>query len=840
MQDHIILLEKFKNIFSTNSLIFFLIFLSFHTNAKSGLQFQFGDRVSIFAEKKFVKNNGKYFEAVGNVVVISGKDTLYGESASFDMEKGIVEIEGNVRFINKDLTIYGASIHFNATAGTMKMKNARVITSDFTIVAKTLKKNSDTNYFATEAEFTTCKDCVESWTIFGKEIDLTIGAYVTIKHGMVKIKGVNALYIPYIALPVKSQRETGLLFPRFVSILPEGIGFQQPFFWAMSDDKDMTITPSFWASRGFGTDYEYRQAFGEKKWVELNSRMINDGIFHPDRTKDELEGQTTSDTTYMRHFTELESHMQWSNNITQHFRFTGMKDLEFITDQNQYMETKLDGTETGLATFIEGRSYYFNLGTEVNYKRNVLYDNVENFDDSYVQILPKMYMNTVPFTIYQSSIPGLQNITLGMDTDYTVFKQMESSELDSNEVDSGNILRNAKRLNAQPYLKWSLFTLGPFNMKTKYRYDYQEYKFFDDIQDDFQKDSGVVTTEFSFLMDRVFGLAYEENIPMKLVDKKSLEEKQFIKSGRAPVIQKKKKSNLVGGIPEFEKSLTEENFLYIRNSYRHSQEFKLLHHKIVDSQTNGNELFETQIQSNIGQFDYIDAIREQEFSIGSNENRKQIPLKNTMEFQWNNSIIKKIPRQLNYFNDNRYLRDNFTYQRVGHFNFSQGYVMEEYDLPEEEEFEFEEIDRLTRLFIDTGYRTSTWNFRLKEYYFHKNSNQILNTSIEKKFNYISVFTRYSLNTVQENDLKVLGFGFQFRPIDVLGFSTFKEQDITSEKNIRSTYQVDYMPNNNCWILNLNYSQFVSDSRFSFNFVFNFGNESFVQYRNNYFSFDRLK
>ena len=77
-------------------------------------------------------------------------------------------------------------------------------------------------------------------------------------------------------------------------------------------------------------------------------------------------------------------------------------------------------------------------------------------------------------------------------------------------------------------------------------------------------------------------------------------------------------------------------------------------------------------------------------------------------------------------------------------------------------------------------------------------------------------------------------------MDTLGFSALRETDLDASENIRTIYQADIMPNNNCWIFNVNYRKSVVDERYSVNFVFNLGNKEFETFRSNFFSFDRLQ
>jgi len=219
--------------------IIFLVTSNLYS-ANENAQLTLGDKLSVYSDKAYRKNAGKYFEAVGNVVIISQSDTIYGELASLDQETMKVKIEGNVRIITKDMTLYGSHVEYNIATGYANIKNARILAMDFNLVANELIRMNENEYLAKEAEFTTCKDCTESWSVFGKEIYMKVNNYVTIRHGLAKIKGVDILYIPFIVLPIQTKRKTGLLFPKISTRLGEGLAFEQPVFWAIDDSKDAT------------------------------------------------------------------------------------------------------------------------------------------------------------------------------------------------------------------------------------------------------------------------------------------------------------------------------------------------------------------------------------------------------------------------------------------------------------------------------------------------------------------------------------------------------------------------------------------------------------------------
>lgn len=794
-----------------------------NSSAADTPQFTLGDKISVFSDKAYRKNNGRYFEAVGNVVIISQKDTVYGELASLDQETMMVKIEGNVRFITKDMTLYGSHVEYNLATGAATIKNARILTSAFNLVATELIRLNENEYLAEEAEFTTCKDCAESWSVYGKFIKIQVGQYVQIKHGLFKIKGVDVIYIPYLILPILTERKTGLLIPRISSRQGEGLSFEQPFFWAINDHKDMTLSPTFWAERGYGGDFQYRQRFSDMSWFETNNRLVNDTIYEPGKNNEDKSGEE-----FFRYFAELEHHQFWSPDLGSHLRYTGVRDLDMMLSNPQFTDPKVLGSDLGFDGFINWRQDLYSLGSDAHYLRNQLHSDSIEFDRSYVQVMPRLNFNTVPYSILQTKTPFFQHLAVGGDGSFSRFRQVDEND--------ETFIRNADRFSFQPYVMWHLLTWGPVGLKTRYSFDQQSYRFANQDEPGFGKNSGLFRTEISFTMDKIFGLAYEEKIPLKYIsesDLKALREER--KQGLAPIQQSVKENRLVGDIPEFESSLAKENILQVRNSYRHSQEFKFIHHYISSESEYGNKRYLNQIKnSQEGQFDYEDAIRSEEFLFGANTTRTIVPPENTLELQWNNSLIRKTPKAFSYLVDDKYLRDNFNYQKIGYFNVSQGYLLNQ-DEQEEDDFR----KQLTRLMLEAGYSGDRWHINVQEFYFHYENENIFTLNFTRRFEYLNLFSSYNYNSFNSSNLNTLSFGGQVRPTDVLGVAMVKDMDLEAGSNIRTVYSLDIMPHNNCWILNLNYSDRLVESRYSFNVIFNFGDESFERYRNDYFGVKRL-
>ena len=59
-----------------------------------------------------------------------------------------------------------------------------------------------------------------------------VGGYATAQNTTVEILGVPVVWLPWLIFPVKTERETGVLFPHFGLRGDAGLGAGLPLFWA--------------------------------------------------------------------------------------------------------------------------------------------------------------------------------------------------------------------------------------------------------------------------------------------------------------------------------------------------------------------------------------------------------------------------------------------------------------------------------------------------------------------------------------------------------------------------------------------------------------------------------
>lgn len=756
--------------------------------ARETFEFNLGQKINILSDKAFRKTRENEFEAVGNVVITHMKNSIYGEKARINFTTGDTEVEGNVRYISPGMTLYGTKLKYNFLTREIDLSNARMLSDNYVLIGKRILQTTNQLIYADDAEYTTCKDCPESWSIFGKKVTVNVGQYVQIKHAFIKVNGVVVMYFPYIVFPVKTKRESGLLFPSLGFSGGEGFKYQQPIYWAIGDYTDLTATPTSFGNRGTGGDLQFRHNFSEKTWLETNSLFLSDRIYEPYKPSKERSG-----TKYYRYFSNLEQHSIYRHYLNQHLYLNNSSDLDMKRDFDTFTSTKIKGTEIGAGGFVEARNSYFDVSTEGYYNNNLLINNPKDFDNQYVQILPKITIASVPLNLFDK-------ISTGFSSDYTIFKQ--------NKIENTGPIRNARRLNIAPYAKWQIGNIGPVYFSHQTKWDYQNYYFPNEKNSQyFSKRGFVFETEMKVELEKIFGIAYEDRAPIISSD-----------------IKTQNDSTLIGSLPNIKPSLGVQSEVIANHSYRHAQELKLKHYYLSSQQSQGNAQFKNQIQDDVGQFDYVDAIRSKEYLSNQVTSQDSLPLSNTIEFQWNNALIRKSAKIFNPFIDGRYLKDNFSYENISYLDVSQGV---DFNLPSVAFYQ-----RLTRLYINTGATIDRLSFAAQEFYFHQHGEHKFTTTANYNFDRGAVggtFTYNSFNSLNTPITKYAGVNYSFNINDLILWKHAFDYDMQNKIWSKSVYSILYSPLNHCWKFEFNYSKDLIEKKIGLLFYINYNENNFTPF-----------
>jgi len=269
---------------------FIILVLIFSLHASYGFA-AYKSYFEITAQKIEVFHKPKLVIAKGDVVIDSKDLIILAKEARYEVETEYL--------ILKNFKIF--DLQKNATAegdrGFLDLRNEEIWADkvfiffkkeSIRIKAEDFHKNALNEYFAKKALVTTCEfDCENEkdfppWSLEVENFILTQEGVSSGDATKFKIKKVpigvipKAVYLPKANIPILLPRKTGFLTPRFSQGSRLGFGLQIPFFLALTDQIDFTISPFYFTKRGMLMDIENQFRFEEEFKGLIKFRYIND------------------------------------------------------------------------------------------------------------------------------------------------------------------------------------------------------------------------------------------------------------------------------------------------------------------------------------------------------------------------------------------------------------------------------------------------------------------------------------------------------------------------------------------------------------------------------------
>ncbi len=211
---------------------------------------------------EYFKEEDKYV-ATGNVKIEKEGAILNADKVILYQKTSDAEATGRVVYEDGETLINTERAELNLDTKTGKLYNALIFfkKGNYWINGENVRKIKEDHYYADTAIFTTCDSEPSSepdWCFKGSNVDVIVGKKFTASNVTYRVKGLPVLYSPYMWAPVKTERETGFLFPVIGNSTTKGFQFSPTFFWAIDENKDATFYLDYYSKRGIGKGIEYR------------------------------------------------------------------------------------------------------------------------------------------------------------------------------------------------------------------------------------------------------------------------------------------------------------------------------------------------------------------------------------------------------------------------------------------------------------------------------------------------------------------------------------------------------------------------------------------------------
>jgi len=320
---------KNKKLFYSSIFIFFFIFLNEKSISKDFFEIEakevrYENKNSLIiaeGQARAINQSGKKISAnkilyykkdnliktEGNSKYTDNLNILQSDKLTYDTITKKFNAKGNVIFTDeKKNKFYFDSFVFNESSQIGEGVNIKLEAADGSYL-QSKKGYFDKNKNIIKlynGQFTTCinlhnkkNEFCPTWSLnSGKIIHDKNKKRIIHKNALFKLKKIPVFYTPYVSHPDPSiKRQSGFLPPLIKTLSSVGRTIQLPYFWAISNDKDITITPIYYFNEHSLIKTSYRQALkngvlniengyskGYKKFNKLNRTKGSRNYFFSD------------------------------------------------------------------------------------------------------------------------------------------------------------------------------------------------------------------------------------------------------------------------------------------------------------------------------------------------------------------------------------------------------------------------------------------------------------------------------------------------------------------------------------------------------------------------------
>jgi LPS-assembly protein len=350
---------------------------------------------------------------------------------SYDIDKQFIEAKGNVSITSGDDKLTAEDARIDLTKETGLFEQAVITREDHALhlEGKKIEKTGLNTYRIEDGWVITCKleeGRTPPWKFSSAETDVKQGGYAVLKHARFHVNDIPILYLPYMVVPVKDTRQTGLLFPEISNSSRDGFGFSIPFFVNLSESTDFTLYPEYYSERGFMPGAEFRYVLDDRNKGKFMGSYLDDDLSDPDETAyyaDTNFTHTNSERYWLRGKVDHEFENNWISRL----------DFDVVSDRDYLEEFRsgITGFNASQKSFLETFGRGFENHTEDKRKNTLKFLRSWTGSSLVVDFLAINDVRTIessptplwelPSAEYSGAVPLPGNFTFDWDTDYVNF-----------------------------------------------------------------------------------------------------------------------------------------------------------------------------------------------------------------------------------------------------------------------------------------------------------------------------------------------------------------------------------------------------------------------------------
>lgn len=455
--------------------LFLLVFASesFSQGTTDGIIFD-AENAMIQTDKK----KGQSIVLENKVQIIYEGRFLSCDKASINSQLSQIICEGNVRLIGPDVQMECEKLTVDYKTNTGEIENGFVQVGQVVFQGALIKKIGEYEYETVQGTYTACTNCPAFWSFKGSKVDAEIGGYAYISNALIYFGKLPFFWFPYMIVPLKSERQTGLLFPSFGYSSTGGFKINQSLFWAMDDSYDSTWTVKHYGLRGTKGLLNARYILSETSKGELNYAFMKDKVFSQ---SSEMAPYNKDNRTLGRWFIQYEHYYDLPHGFIQRAHINSVSDTLYPRDFKDEVLGRGDSSlENRVSLTKNTEDWHWSL--ESAYYKSLLVENpLENNSDA-VHRFPEMNLALAPTRILNTNFMFQFHANyLNLSRDNISYDNLDADKNhlppDGTFDSSTDIIRTGQRFDLEPEVSFPINIGTGFSLLPSVSFRQTQYRF---------------------------------------------------------------------------------------------------------------------------------------------------------------------------------------------------------------------------------------------------------------------------------------------------------------------------------------------------------------------------
>ncbi|SEO68338.1 LPS-assembly protein [Salinihabitans flavidus] len=242
--------------------------------------------VMLVADEVFLTGQNQLI-ARGNVEAMRGDTRLRASRITYDRARDRITLDGPVRITEgEDLILLADQAELDSDFRNGLLRSARmVMNQQLQLAAVQIDRVEGRYNVLSKTAVTSCRVCETGqpplWQIRARRVVHDSEAKQLYLDGaQLRVLDVPVFYLPRLRLPDPTQRRaTGFLIPSIRTGSQLGTGIKIPYFIALREDRDLTLTP-YLSPETRTMEFRYRQAFRRGR-IAFEGALSDDSLSPP-------------------------------------------------------------------------------------------------------------------------------------------------------------------------------------------------------------------------------------------------------------------------------------------------------------------------------------------------------------------------------------------------------------------------------------------------------------------------------------------------------------------------------------------------------------------------------